>query len=278
MIEPGIPQRPKERTLNTAHTPFSDCFLLTPYFLDQPLPGLRRLAGPAWEVIDPPLPEGTVQHRLSALYENLAEGVAAALRRGDRPVSLAGDCCSSLGVLAGLQRVGIEPFLIWFDAHGDFNTWETTPSGFLGGMPLAMLVGRGEQSIVASLGLAPLSEHRVLLTDGRDLDPGERTALESSQVQRLPDVADLLTCPLPEGPLWVHFDTDVVDAAESPAQNYPVTGGPSVEELREVFRCLARTGQVCAVSLSAWNPALPGTGVSAAASMSLLGELAAVPR
>jgi arginase len=167
--------------------------------------------------------------------------------------------------------------LIWFDAHGDFNTWETTPSGFLGGMPLAMLVGRGEQSIADSLGLAPLSESRVLLADGRDLDPGEKTALESSKVHQLPDIADLLTHPLPEGPIWVHFDTDMVDAAASPAQNYPVTGGPSVDELREAFRRLARTGQVCAVSLSAWNPALPGAGISAAVSMSLLGELAAVP-
>ncbi len=62
----------------------------------------------------------------------------------------AGDCVASLGVAAGLQRAGIEPSVAWLDAHGDFNTWETTPSGFMGGMPLAVLAGLGDQSISTS--------------------------------------------------------------------------------------------------------------------------------
>jgi arginase len=190
---------------------------------------------------------------------------------------VAGDCCTSLGVLAGLQRAGISPTLIWFDAHGDFNTWETTPSGFLGGMPLAMLVGRGEQTIVEGVGLKPLPEVQVILTDGRDLDPGERLALQSSEVTHLPGVEDLLDFPLPEGPLYVHFDTDIVDPSEAPAMNYPVAGGPSAETLRRVFRRLAESRQLAAVSLSAWNPALDGNGQSQSACMSLLKKLTGAP-
>jgi arginase len=74
-------------------------------------------------------------------------------------VSIAGDCVATMGVLAGLHDAGITPTLIWFDAHGDFNTWETTPSGFLGGMPLAMIVGRGEQTMPHGWAGDPLPNH-----------------------------------------------------------------------------------------------------------------------
>lgn len=62
----------------------------------------------------------------------------------------------------GLQRAGIDPNLIWFDAHGDFNTWETTSSGFPGGMPLAMIVGKGEQTMPEAVGLRDLPEGQVI--------------------------------------------------------------------------------------------------------------------
>src|SRR5512136_997268 len=98
---------------------------------------------------------------MSVLHQPLAEFTAQTVLHGDRPVSLAGDCCTPLGVLAGLQQAGLVPVLLWLDAHGDFNTWETTPSGFLGGMPLAMLVGRGDQTMAQAVGLRPLPESRV---------------------------------------------------------------------------------------------------------------------
>ncbi len=107
------------------------------------------------------------------MYNPLAQLVTIVLKSGELPVSVAGDCCTSIGILAGLQQAGVDPTLIWFDAHGDFNTWETTPSGFLGGMPLAMLVGKGEQTIMEGVGTSVLPEEQVILSDGRDLDPGE---------------------------------------------------------------------------------------------------------
>ena len=147
--------------------------ILSPFFLDEPLPELENLAQAGWVVNKPDLPGGEKQHRMSAIHRPLAEIARQAIEKGNRPISVAGDCCSAIGMLAGLQRAGLDPVLIWFDAHGDFNTWETTPSGFLGGMPLAMLVGKGEQSLLSALELKPLSEDRVVLTDARSRSGGK---------------------------------------------------------------------------------------------------------
>ena len=125
-----------------------DNFMLTPYFLDDPMPGLTEIVSDEWLINQPSLPKGNRQERMANLYQPLKDWVAKTIDQGNRPVSWAGDCCTSIGVLAGLQQSGIEPILLWFDAHGDFNTWETTPSGFLGGMPLAMIAGRGETDAI----------------------------------------------------------------------------------------------------------------------------------
>ena len=248
-------------------------FILTPYFLDEPRPGLRPSAKPAWDVNEPELPPGKRLERMAALYHPLRDFVAGAVRRGERPVSIGGDCCTSLGFLAGLQLGGLEPTLIWLDAHGDFNTWDTTPSGFLGGMPLAMLAGRGEQTIVEDVGLQVLPEDRIILSDARDLDPGEREALEGSAVRHVPHAEALLHMQLPEGSLYVHFDADIINPEEAPAMSYLAPGGPSASLLGQVFRRFAESGRLAAVSVSAWNPELDRDGRTADVAMRLVDEL-----
>ncbi len=248
-------------------------FILSPFFLDEPLPELRSLAGEDWVVNSPTLPGGDQGARMSAIHSALADFVAESVARGDRPVSIAGDCSPAIGVLAGQQRAGVDPSLIGFDAHGDFNTWETTPSGFLGGMPLAMLVGRGEQTMPAAVGLETLPEASVFLTDARDLDPAEREAVLASDVVHLTGVGDLIEYPLPGGLLYVHFDVDVATPEEAPAQHYPAPGGPSSSIVEAVFRRLAGSGQVMAVSASSWNPKLDEDGSSQKVCMSLLETL-----
>ncbi len=247
--------------------------LLTPLFLDTRVPGLEALARPGWELNKPTLPAGDQQTRMGVVHRALADLVAASLGSGRRPVSIAGDCCTAIGVAAGLQRAGLDCRLIWFDAHGDFNTPETTPSGFLGGMPLAMLAGRGDLSLSAAVGLAPLAENRIILTDGRDLDPEESEMLTRSEVVHLGDPAALIEFDLGYDPLWVHFDVDVVALADSPAQNYPAEGGPPAADLAPVFAFLARTGRLAAVSVSTWNPELDTQGRSERTSMRLLETL-----
>jgi arginase len=237
--------------------------ITVPYFMGTPMPGL--VTPGASDELSPPLPDGSPQERMAALYRALAERVAA----DPAPFVYAGDCVAAIGVLAGLQRAGVDPTLVWFDAHGDFNTWQTTRSGFLGGMPLAMLVGRGEQTIVDGAGLAPLDERRVVLVGARDLDPGEDAAIAESSMTVVPVVPDLLRWDPPPGALHVHVDLDVVDPDEMAAQNYPAPGGPSLAEVRTVLARLAATGRVAAVSFSTWNPALPGADRAAAAAAEL---------
>jgi arginase len=171
-------------------------------------------------------------------------------------------------VLAGLQQQGIYPTLIFFDAHGDFNTWATTPSGFIGGMPLAMLTGRGEQTIVAGAGLTALPDKSVILVDGRDLDPGEDVAVAESGIAHT-TVSDLERIIPSAGPLYVHVDGDVVDPSEMPAMNYPAADGPSVGEIQAAMVKLAEIGRVVAFSISSWNPQLPGADIAAAAMLEI---------
>jgi arginase len=247
--------------------------ILTPYFLDERLDGLLELAGEDWHIVNPDRQGADRQERMIGLYRPLAQAVQSAVISGLRPVSIAGDCCTTIGVLAGLQQADLKPTLIWLDAHGDFNTWQTSPSGFLGGMPLAMLVGRGELRLNAGVGLQPLPEERVILSDARDLDPEEQAALAASAVHHLPRVDLLAQQPLPPGPLYIHFDTDVIDPQDAPAMNYLAPGGASLAELHRVFHYLHDSGQVAAVSVSTWNPDLDQDGRSRQAALSLLGTL-----
>ena len=229
-----------------------DRVLLTPFLLDRPAPALRRLAGPdTW--INPATPgDGPTLKRIATIHESLAAAVHETVRAGQRPVSIAGDCFAPLGVLAGLERAGLAPRLLWLDAHGDFNTTETTPSGFLGGMPLAMLVGRGDTTVTETLGKRFMPESDILLSDARDLDPGEALALESSNVRRFATLAELKKVPLGDRPLHVHLDVDVMSLEDVPAVSYPARGGPRLSELLELGRHLAATSRPAAFSMTLW--------------------------
>lgn len=253
--------------------PVDNDFILTPYFLDQPVPGLEPLAQPGWRMNKRHLPEGNLQHRMCALHQPIADFVARSIERGHRPVSIAGDCCAAIGVAAGLQRAGLDPVLVWLDAHGDFNTWETTHSNFLGGMPLAMLVGRGELTMVNAAGAHPLREDRVILSDARDLDAEEKQALAGSRVSHLADIHALLQHPLLSNALYIHIDTDIINPKDAPAMNYPAAGGPSAAELKAILRSVAQTTKSVAVSLSSWNPDMDKDGRSRTACMEVLHSL-----
>jgi arginase len=248
-------------------------FIISPTCLDEAVPELESLAQPDWIVNKPSLPQCEKQVRMSVIHRHLAESVYEAVRAGERPVSIAGDCCSAIGVLAGLQWVGIDPALIWFDAHGDFNTWETSPSGFLGGMPLAMIVGRGEQIMIKAADLLPLSEDVVVLSDARSLDPFERKSLEKSAITHLKQPESLVKHTVPDKPLYVHFDTDIINPDKAPAMNYPAPGGPSASVLHYIFRQFPHKKRIVAVSMSTWNPKLDEEGNSKRVCMKLLQTL-----
>lgn len=176
------------------------------------------------------------------------------------PLVFAGECVTALGALKGLEVQ--RPAVLWYDAHGDFNTPETTPSGFLGGMPLAALVGMGNESLMQGIGLQPVPESDVIITDARDLDPEEADLLRNSDLTHLPDVGDLLRHDLPDKPLYIHFDTDVVAHDEMPAMNYPSPGGPSLEATGQTFDRVLQDAQVAGILFSLWNHEKPGADQS----------------
>jgi arginase len=222
-----------------------------PYHLDEHLPDLD-LPLSAEEIVTADLPPADVWARLAALYHRVADAVAAAA--GSRPVVLSGDCPTALGTVAGLQRAGIDPAIVWFDAHGDVQTLETTASGYLGGLPLRLLVGYRPELIAAGLGLRPVPEHRVMLVGARDLDPPEVAYLASARIGRA-EVAGLDAAALPDGPLYVHLDLDVIDPAELPGLLFPAPGGPSSAEVAGALRMLLATGRVAAVGIACtWHP------------------------
>ncbi|MBT8197503.1 MAG: arginase family protein, partial [Acidimicrobiia bacterium] len=171
-------------------------------------------------------------------------------------------------VIAGLQAGGIHPTLVFFDAHGDFHTWDTSQSGFIGGMPLAMATGRGEQTVVIGAGLSPLGDSSVVLVDARDLDRGEDVAVAASGITMC-SVAEVAGAVDDRTPLYVHVDVDVVDPEDMPAVNYPAPGGPSLEMVASAVADLAATGRVVAFSISSWNPELPGAETAAAATLQI---------
>jgi arginase family enzyme len=104
------------------------------------------------------------------------------------PVVLSGDCVASLAVIAGLQQRGIRPGLVWFDAHGDFHTEATTSSGYLGGLPLAKAVGRGDLTLEAGGRQPPASGCGHARRAGRS---GPAPALTAGQAHGRPLAEDV---------------------------------------------------------------------------------------
>jgi len=253
--------------------PIVNQFLLNPFFLDSPAPLLNRLAKQGW-IVNRAAPDGDSQFaRIGAIHAPLVQHVSAAVTAGRRPVVVGGDCLQPAAVLAGLRLAGVDPVILWLDAHGDFNTPETTPSGFIGGMPLAMLVGRGDPWLRENVGLEPVAERDVILSDARDLDPDEAVSLAVSQVAHVRSLAEIPTRVPSTRPVYVHFDTDIIDAAEAPAMMYPVAGGPSVTELQAMAEALHRTHTVVAVSVTAWDLGRDNDGRTERACLTVLDSL-----
>ncbi|WAC74620.1 arginase family protein [Roseateles sp. SL47] len=247
--------------------------ILLPFLMGQRRDGLRRvldIAAHPWEVIAPePLHETRIDdaqlrlHHMGHLYASLATRVSALARSGHRPVSLAGDCVSSLGMLAGLQQAGRSPErVLWLDAHGDFHTWATSQTQYIGGMPLAMFVGRVDASpdprnqavrdCLAQIGVQAYPEAQIVLADARDLDPGEREALLASGIQRV-SMDQVLARLQARERLYVHWDTDVIDdRSRLPALKYHVQQGPNAADMLALFKLLGHHDLV-AVSVSAWH-------------------------
>jgi arginase len=178
-----------------------------------------------------------------------------------------GECSITVGTLAGLAEVfGGKPGMLWMDAHGDFNTPETSPSGYIGGMCLAMACGRSQ-----GLGLEfgahgqPLGEECLVHVGSRALDPPEVAAFNASpaklytaqQVRKTgaADVAEEASRHLDNRSDWIvcHLDVDIIDPELIPSVNYPTPGGLTFEETAMIIRTLLRTEKMKVLEITAYN-------------------------
>jgi arginase len=224
--------------------------LSVPFHLDEPLPGFAPPVPPD-EVVAPVLPAGTPWERMAALYAEVADAVGV----GEPQVVLSGDCTTALAVVAGLQRGGVDPTLVWFDAHGDLQTPQTSASGYLGGFALRQLVGGADRLVPDRLGLRPLPESDVLLVDARDLDPPEAEFLAASAIRHV-SVGSVVDA-LPDAPVHLHLDADVVDPRDVPDLLFPAPGGPRLPDVLGAVRAVLATCPVVAVTVGCtWR----GTG------------------
>jgi arginase len=237
-------------------------FIVTPFVLGEEKQELNDLLSNNCVFNTPTVFASGTAARINEVHASIREQVDDVLEQGDIPVSISGDCCTSMAVLAALQQYGHAPVLLWMDAHGDFNTEEITISGFLGGMPLAMISGRGNQQFVNSVGLEPLGDEDIVLVDGRDLDPAEKQLIESSGITWLKDIEAIEKYNFQGRPVYIHFDVDIIDSSDAPAVLYPVPGGPSKDKLASIFKYLRRTQNICAVSVTPWEPQLDKDHVS----------------
>jgi arginase len=154
----------------------------------------------------------------------------------------------------GLNNCGLKPALLWLDAHGDFNTFKTTPSGFVGGMSLAILTGREEPELLRDIDLNPLPEERVIIYDRRDLDPEESVQLAKSKIRQPENLLELLKECNKETEIYLHLDADIINPVDAPAMLYQSTGGPRLSELKKFFETIKE--KVIAVSVTMWEPSL----------------------
>jgi len=177
------------------------------------------------------------------------------------PIVLAGNCNSCLGTLAGTgqSQLGI----IWFDAHGDFSTPETTISGFFDGMGLAMATGRCWRSLLKTIpGFNPIPEANVLHIGARDLDPGEQRLLEQSEIQVVrPDESVRNAVKAAFNKLrdratrvYLHVDLDILDTGEALPNHLAVPGGLSVEIVEEFIGMAKESFEVCAGAITSFDP------------------------
>jgi arginase len=228
--------------------------IAVPYHLEEHLPDLDFVLPPD-QVLTAALAGGSAWERLAVLQSAVAGAVSAVAAEGGRPVVVSGDCFTALGTVAGLQAAGRDVGIVWFDAHGDVQTPETTTSGYLAGMPLRLLSGYRPELIASRLGLRPVAEENIVLAGARDLDPPEAAYLAGAAI-RLRDAAGLTVGDLPDLPLYVHVDFDVLDPGEVPGLRFPTPGGgPSAAQLAGALRMLLATGRVAALTLAcSWYP------------------------
>jgi arginase len=201
-----------------------------------------------------------------AVNKEVARVVGNARASGQLPIVLAGSCDVAMGVLAGFDhsRCGV----VWIDAHADFNTPESTVSGFFPGMSAAVITGHCYRNFWAQVGDAkPVPEEAMVMLGLRELSPeAERERLDRSAIRVVAwrdgkPQADVLGC-LDElrtrvDDVYLHVDLDALDPDVAPGiVDAPVPGGLSLEDAEAILRAIADRFRISAAAVTTYNPEL----------------------
>ncbi|EDM79445.1 arginase [Plesiocystis pacifica SIR-1] len=224
---------------------------------------------------EPDLGEPTARYlpAIARLCRALADEVEASCEAGRFPLVLGGDHAQAIGTIAGMSRYykrrGERLGVVWVDAHTDMNTPQTSPSGNIHGMPLAVLLGHGPAELVAIAGDEPaLRPEDVAIIGVRDVDPSEIPLVRQTGVGVYPmSELDARSFPVCVAELvervsrhtaGVHlsFDLDGVDPREAPGVGTPVPGGLTLRESHFLCEALAATGRVVGMEMVELNPTL----------------------
>lgn len=219
--------------------------------------------------------------------EHLANLVEQTLGRGHLPVVLGGDHSIAMGTLAGVARhfrPGQQTAgLIWFDAHADFNTPQSSASGNVHGMPLAASVGIGPKELAQLCGISPkVRPQNTVLVGVRDIDVQEKELLASSAVRvfTMRDIDERGMRSVVEEAiriasqhtvgLAVSWDMDFIDPAYAPGVGTPVKGGASYREAHLAMEMIADTSKLVSLELVEVNPVLDHMNTTAALGVELI--------
>ncbi|MFY0544165.1 arginase [Brevibacillus sp. H7] len=213
----------------------------------------------------------------------LADAVSSVMEEGRFPLVLGGDHSIALGTIAGVAKHIKNLGVIWFDAHGDLNTGETSPSGNIHGMPLAASLGYGHQRLVNIGGFAPkLKPENVVILGARDLDPGERALIKEIGVKvftmheidrlgmaRVMEEAIQHVSKNTDG-VHLSLDLDGLDPHDAPGVGTPVIGGISYREGHLALEMLADADILCSAEFVEVNPILDRENMTARVAVALM--------
>jgi arginase len=220
-------------------------------------PFVRRL-GPEKHVRIPFNPRDRWVTAAREACRTLADAVGTSMRAGATPAVLGGECTLVAGTLAGALPLEPDLALVYFDAHGDFNTLATTPSHYVGGMCLAHICGRSIAPLLWP-GARKIAEEHVALVGGRALDPGERSNLDRSRLTRIrfdaehAEASEVVAFAR-KRKVWLHVDLDVVDPSEFPAVVFPAANGVSMATLGAAIAQLASVSDIRGFELCGYDP------------------------
>jgi len=226
-------------------------------------------------------------HEIAIACQSLADQVEHILDAGAIPIVLGGDHSIAIGSVAGLasfyrkrdSRVGV----IWFDAHGDMNTPETSPSGNIHGMPFAAILGHGVQELTHISGFAPkVSPEDCVLIGARSVDREEAVALKESGIRviTMRELDERGMSTVMDEAMWlasrrtagfhVTMDMDFVDPDYAPGVGTPVPGGPTYRESHLAMEKIADSGKLLSFELTEVNPVLDSSNRTAELGVQLI--------